>query len=98
MILPVGPGMGPTHVRKLTMSPSLAAGRPPVNTVIDPKATIPGPPGMQLGIMQIIVWLVTTAAGRPPIRTFGITAVMMGMGIGGCGIGVGTGAGGWMGA
>ncbi len=52
MILPVGHGMGPTQVGKLTISPNLAAGRLLVNTDDEPMAIIPGPPGTQPGMMQ----------------------------------------------
>lgn len=52
MILPVGQGMGPTQPGKLTISPSLAAGRLLVNTLDDPFTMMPGPPGTQPGIMQ----------------------------------------------
>lgn len=92
MILPVGEGIGATQEGKLTMSPSRAAGKPPVNTDDEPIATMPGPAGTQLGIMQGMVWLVTIAAGRLLIKTVATTAVMIGIGIGGCGMGVGTGA------
>lgn len=53
MILPVGEGIGATQEGKLTMSPIRAAGSPPVITEVDPFATIPGPPGTQLGIKHI---------------------------------------------
>ena len=98
MILPVGPGIGPTHVANVTRSPRRAAGRLHIITVIDPIATIPGPPGTQLGMMQGSVWLVTVAAGRLPIKTMGWQFSMIMIGMGGCGMGVGTGPGGWMGA
>ncbi len=94
MILPVGQGIGPTQVGKLTISPSRAAGFPPVITVTDPITTIPGPPGTQLGIVQGLVWLVTTAAGRLLMMTVGTVMSSIGCGIGGCGTGVGVGAGG----
>ncbi len=94
MILPVGQGIGPTQPGKLTMSPRRAAGLPPVNTLIDPIAIIPGPPGTQPGMIQGKVWLKTTAAGRLLIKTVGTTAGMIWIGMGGCGKGVGVGAGG----
>lgn len=94
MILPVGQGIGPTQVAKLTRSPSRAAILPPVNTVADPIAMMPGPPGIQLGIVQGLVWLVTTAAGRLLMKTVGTVMSTIGCGIGGCGIGVGVGPGG----
>jgi len=74
------------------MSPSLAAGNPPVITELDPFATMPGPAGTQLGIVQILVMLVTTAAGKLLINTLGTIAATIGCGIGGWGTGVGTGA------
>ena len=98
IILPVGLGIGATQLGQFTMSPNLAAGNLPVNTLDEPTATIPGAPGIQLGRRQGTVWLVTTAAGRELISTVGMVAIMIAMGIGGCGIGVGTGAGGWIGA
>ncbi|GGC29124.1 hypothetical protein GCM10011504_04140 [Siccirubricoccus deserti] len=79
------------------MSPTRAAGMPPISTVIDPSKTIPGPPGTQAARVQGAVVLVTVAAGWPPISTVG-TPTMIASGIGGCGTGVGTGAGGWIGA
>src|SRR6266702_4266474 len=90
-ILPVGDGIGATHVAKATMSPARAAGRLPISTVIEPLETRPGPPGMQVGSMHGVVWLVATAAGRLLISTGGTVLSMIGSGIGGCAIGVGTG-------
>src|SRR4051794_24372165 len=95
--LPVGIGMTATQVACAVMSPTRAAGRPPINTVIEPSDTMPGPAGTQPASMQGAVVLVTVAAGWPPIRTVG-TPLMMASGIGGCGTGVGTGAAGCMGA
>jgi hypothetical protein len=46
--LPVTDGIGPTHPGKLTVSPTRAAGRPPIMTLADPPLIFPGDPGMQL--------------------------------------------------
>ena len=92
MILPVGLGIGATQPAQATISPSRAAGRKPIITEDEPFATIPGPLGTQVGIVQTLVMLVTTAASRLPIFTVGMVALMMGCGMGGWGTGVGTGA------
>src|SRR4051794_41372770 len=86
--LPVGIGMTATQVACAVMSPTRAAGRPPINTVIEPSDTKPGPAGTQPASMQGAVVLVTVAAGWPPIRTVG-TPLMMASGIGGGGGGGG---------
>ncbi len=83
MILPKGLGIGATQLGKLTTSPSRAAGKPPVNTLMEPLKTMPGPAGTHVGIRQGWVWLVTTAAGRLLIRTVGMVAVVMARGTGG---------------
>jgi len=98
-ILPVGLGIGATQLVKAIMSPTRAAGRLLIITVEDPLETIPGPAGMQGGIMHGAVLVPTTAAGILAISTLGTAPAGMSMiGIGGCGIGVGVGAGGWIGA
>ncbi len=79
------------------MSFNLAAGSPPISTVAEPLAIMPGPPGTHPGSMHGRVKSVTRAAGEPPINTLG-WPLMIVNGSGGCGTGVGTGAGGWMGA
>src|SRR5215217_7212896 len=80
------------------MSPTRAAGRPPIITFVEPIAIIPGPFGTHDGSMHGAVMLPTTAAGRLAIITV-ITALdTIGSGSAGCGTGVGTGAGGWIGA
>jgi hypothetical protein len=79
---------------KLTMSPTRAAGRPPIMTVVEPMAIMPGPAGTHGGTRHGWVIDPTTAAGRLAISTFGTQFRTMGNGIGGCGTGVGTGAGG----
>jgi hypothetical protein len=73
------------------VSPTRPAGIPPIMTVAEPMAIIPGPPGTQLGSKQGVVISVTRAAGRPPIITVG-APMTIGSGSPGCGIGVGTGA------
>jgi hypothetical protein len=90
--------MGATQVVNCTRSPTRAAGRPPIITVVDPIAITPGPPGTHGGIKHGCVMAPTTAAGKLPIKTVGTHPPTMGNGIGGCGIGVGTGAAGWIGA
>ncbi len=79
------------------MSPILAAGRPPIRTVAEPIAIIPGPAGTHPASMQGTDMSVTRAAGLPPMSTLG-WPLMIFSGIGGCGTGVGDGAGGWIGA
>src|SRR5947209_8437721 len=93
-ILPVGLGIGATHAANDTMSPTRAAGRFPIITVMEPFSTTPGPPGTHGGTRHGWVMLPTTAAGRLLISTVGTVLAMIGNGIGGCGTGVGTGAGG----
>ena len=90
MILPVGAGIGATHVRCAVMSPTRAAGRKPIITLMEPNAIMPGPAGTQLARMQGWVMSVTRAAGLLPIITVG-SPLMIARGIGGCGTGVGTG-------
>jgi hypothetical protein len=97
MTRPTGLGMGPTQAGWFVMSLSLAAGNPPISTVPEPLAIIPGPPGTHPGREHGAVVSVTRAAGEPPIKTF-TWPLMIDKGIGGCGTGVGTGAGGWIGA
>jgi hypothetical protein len=79
------------------MSLRRAAGSPPIITVAEPLAIIPGPPGTQLGSTQGTVVSVTRAAGEPAMSTLGWPLTIVN-GMGGWGNGVGTGAGGWMGA
>jgi hypothetical protein len=55
VIVPAGPGTGPTHAANATMSPTRAAGKFPIITVADPFAMIPGPPGTHDAIVQMIV-------------------------------------------
>lgn len=98
MILPVGLGIGATQPDHATMSPRRAAGSPKIRTVVEPFATIPGPLGTQLGIVQTFVMLVTIAASKLFIFTVGAVAEIIGWGMGGWARGVGTGAAGWMGA
>lgn len=95
--MPVGLGMGATQVAWLVMSPTRAAGRLQINTVGDPFAMMPGPPGTQPGSMHGVVMSVTRAAGRLPMSTVGAPLMMI-KGRAGWGTGVGTGAGGWIGA
>ncbi len=54
-ILPVGAGMGATQALCKVMSPTRAAGMPPINTVAEPMATTPGPPGAQQPSKQGVV-------------------------------------------
>ena len=70
-IFPTGDGMGATQDKWAVMSPTRAAGKPPIRTVAEPFAIIPGPPGTQLGKVQGLVVSVTRAAALPPINTVG---------------------------
>lgn len=97
MIMPDGPGIGPTQAAWTVGSVSRAAGMLPIKTVGEPGMIIPGPPGTQPGSMQGWLMSVARAAGILPMRTVG-RPLMMARGIGGCGKGVGVGAGGCMGA
>ncbi len=63
MILPTGEGMGATQDECVVISFTLAAGKPPIMTVVDPIVTMPGPPGTQPGKRHGVVVLVTVAAG-----------------------------------
>ena len=81
--MPVGLGIGATQDGKLTMSPTRAAGLPPINTVAEPIAIMPGPPGTHGGTRHGCVIEPTTAAGKFPIRTVGTVLAMIGNGIGG---------------
>ena len=96
-IFPVGEGMGATQLAWEVMSPMRAAGIPPMTTLAEPWAIIPGPLGTHEGSEQITVWSVTRAAGDPPMRTVG-SPLMMASGSAGCANGVGVGAAGWIGA
>jgi hypothetical protein len=96
-ILPTGDGIGATHEACEVMSFARAAGIPPINTVVDPIAIIPGPPGTHDGSEHGAVVSVTRAAGKPPIRTVGCPLIIAN-GSAGCGAGVATGAAGWIGA
>ena len=91
--MPVGEGMGATQEACIVMSPTRAAGKPPINTVAEAFMIIPGPPGTHPAKRQGAVWSVMRAAGIFPISTVGSPLIMV-RGIGGCGTGVGTGAGG----
>ena len=95
--LPTGLGIGATHTVCVVLSPTRAAGMPPMMTVADPIEIIPGPPGTQPINMQGADMSVTRAAGLPPIKTVG-HPLMMASGMAGWGTGVGTGAAGCMGA
>ncbi len=79
------------------MSPTRAAGKPPIRTVKEPNEIIPGPAGTQDGRVHGVVMSLTRAAGCPPISTFGCPLTIV-SGTGGCATGVGVGAGGWIGA
>jgi hypothetical protein len=52
MMVPLGLGMGATQLAWFVMSPTLAAGMPPMSTVADPFIINPGPPGTQPGSMH----------------------------------------------
>jgi len=95
--LPTGLGIGATQEAWAVVSPTRAAGMPPIITVPDPLAIMPGPAGTQLGSEHGADVSVTRAAGLLPIITVD-SPLMMASGRAGCGTGVGTGAAGWMGA
>ena len=71
IIWPVGLGMGAMQVEWSVMSPTLAAGNPPIFTVADPFMIIPGPPGTHPGSKHGPVVSVIRAAAMPPINTVG---------------------------
>jgi hypothetical protein len=93
IILPTGAGMGATQLICAVMSFTLPAGIPPIMTVIEPMATVPGPAGTQPAVRHGTVVLPTLAAGCPPMMTLN-APMIIGSGKPGCGAGVGTGAGG----
>lgn len=95
--LPTGLGMGATQTVCVVLSPTRAAGMPPMITVAEPMAIMPGPPGTQPIKVHGADKSVTRAAGLPPIKTVG-HPLMIASGMAGCGTGVGTGAAGWIGA
>ncbi len=96
-IFPTGLGIGATQAAWAVRSFTLAAGRPPIMTVVDPMTTMPGPPGTQPGSVHGVVVLVSRAAGWLPMSTVNMPVIIV-TGSAGWGTGVGTGAGGWMGA
>ncbi len=67
--MPTGPGIGATQLVWAVMSSTRAAGKFPIRTVGQPKATMPGPAGTHAGRVHGVVLLVTLAAGWLPIRT-----------------------------
>lgn len=89
--------MGATQLACAVVSATRAAGRLPTNTVPEPFAIVPGPPGTHPGSEQGAVTPVTVAAGLFPINTVGIPLTIAN-GSGGWGTGVGVGAGGCIGA
>jgi hypothetical protein len=98
MICPIGLGIGATHDECRVWSPTRAAGRLLISTVVEPIMIMPGPAGTQPGSKHGIVIEVTVAAGRLPMSTVGAPGGMIAKGNPGCGSGVGAGAGGWIGA
>lgn len=72
-ILPVGPGMGATQAGCKVMSPTRAAGRPPIITVAEPFPIMPGPPGTQPGSVHGAV-----TRGRLPVSDVIYLAVAVG--------------------
>lgn len=81
----------------MVVSPARAAGNLPINTVVEPRAIMPGPPGTQPGKVHGPDISVARAAGMLPIKTLGAPLIIA-KGNPGCGTGVGTGAAGWIGA
>jgi hypothetical protein len=69
--------MGATQLGCAVISFTLAAGRPPIITVVDPITTVPGPPGTQPARRQGVVVLVTRAAGWLPMRTVNIPVIIV---------------------
>jgi hypothetical protein len=55
--------MGATQLACMVMSPTLAAGIPPIMTVAEPLVTVPGPAGTQPAVVQGPVILPNLAAG-----------------------------------
>ena len=92
-IFPTGLGMGATQLGCAVMSLTLAAGNPPIMTVVEPMATVPGPPGTQPAKVHGVVVLPIRAAGWLPMSTLNAPVTIV-TGRAGCGTGVGTGAGG----
>lgn len=97
MTLPTGLGIGATHAACAVRSLTRAAGLLLINTVAEPLEMMPGPPGTQLGKLQVTDWLPTTAAGLLLILTLVEQLLVIARGIAGWATGVGTGAAGWMG-
>jgi hypothetical protein len=93
MIVPVGPGTGAAQDEWAVISPTRAAGIPPIITEVDPLDTMAGPAGTQPATVQGIDWPVTFAAGMFAINTVKHPDTNA-PGSPGCGTGVGTGAGG----
>ena len=54
VMMPLGPGMGPTQLGWVVGSPTRAAGRPPIVTVAEPFAIIAGPPGTQGSVQGVV--------------------------------------------
>ena len=90
-------GIGPAQLECIVMSPTRAAGMPPIKTVADATWIMPGPAGTQPGSEHGAVMSFIRAAGLLPMSTFGCPFTIA-KGNGGCGTGVGTGAAGWIGA
>jgi hypothetical protein len=93
IIFPVGDGIGATQLGWLVISPTRAAGMPPMITEVEAFAIMPGPAGTQPAKMQGAVISVDRAAGCPPIKTL-VCPLTICSGIAGCGAGAGVGPGG----
>ena len=76
IILPTGEGMGATHEVCAVISLIRAAGIMENLTVIEPLATIPGPPGTHPGIMQGIDLHNAVTAGLFAIITVGFPSII----------------------
>ena len=63
IIFPTGLGIGATHAGCAVKSLTLAAGIPPIMTVVEPITTVAGPPGTQAGSVHGVVVLPILAAG-----------------------------------
>jgi len=63
IIFPTGAGIGATQAGCAVKSLTLAAGIPPIMTLLDPMTTVPGPPGTHPGKVHGVVVLPILAAG-----------------------------------
>jgi len=69
--------MGATQLGCEVMSFTLAAGIPPTMTVVEPIATVAGPPGTQPASVHGVVTLPTCAAGWLPMSTVNAPVIIV---------------------